>query len=172
MHTTLTMPDDDNNESNVVWNDCAAKPLPAELSAQLSLLLPNCNFEHKAQFLQDIKIDGLTYSTAPKHAGNSCILFKAKEDPTVIIPGHIIQIFQILVSDCVQTYVAVRQHTRVNDVEDPYINFPILHTYLFGAQLGDLQIISLNQITCHFACLPIQHSGREFVVVASLNRVL
>lgn len=175
MHTTLTMPlddDDDDDESNVIWNDRTAKVLPEDLNAQLSLLLPNCHFEHKAQFLQNIQINGLTYSTAPKHAGNSCILFKAREDPNVITPGRIIQIFQILVSDSVQTYIAVRPHAQVNGIDDPYAHFPVLRARLYEACLTDLQIISLDQIVSHFACLPIQHDGRDLVVVASLHRVL
>lgn len=173
MHTILAMPEeDDDDDANVIWNDRTARPLPADLSAQLSLILPNSNFERQAQFLHNVKVNGLTYSTARKHAGNSCILFKAKADPTLIIPGRIIQIFQILVLDCVHTYLVVRQHIQANNVEDPYIHFPILRARLYEAQLGDLQIISPNQITSHFACLPIQHSGRDLVVVASLGRVV
>jgi hypothetical protein len=173
MHTTLPMPlDDDDDESNVVWNDRTTKVLPEDLNARLSLLLPNCHFDRKAQFLQNIRINGLTYSTAAKHAGNSCILFKAREDPNVITPGRIIQIIQILVSDSVQTYIAVRQHAQFNGIDDPYAHFPVLKARLYEACLNDLQIISLDQIVSHFACLPIQHDGRDLVVVASLHRIL
>ena len=70
-----------------------------------------------------------------------------------------------------QTLIAIRRHQPPQLPHDPFSQFPILRARLWGAQLGDLEVIQLDQIFSHFACLPMEGDFKGHIAAVSLSRV-
>ena len=162
--------DDDDDDSIMDWDDRTARPIPNDL--QIALTRFHSRFIRKAQFLPIVTINGLVYTPTSKHEGNSCVLFQPKSQGDLnLVPAWIQTIFRIPLSESVQTLIAIRRHQPSQIPHDPFSQFPILRARLWGAQLGDLEIIQLDQVSSHFACLPINGDFKGHVATISLSRV-
>jgi hypothetical protein len=162
--------DDDDDDSIMSWDDRTAKPIPKDL--QIALTRFRSRSIQKAQFLHNITINGLVYTPTLKHEGNSCVLLKPKSQGDCnLVPARIQTIFRIPLLESVQTLIAIRRHQPPQLPCDPFSQFPILRARLWGAQLGDLEIVQLDQIFSHFACLPMDGDFKGHIATASLSRV-
>jgi len=162
--------DIDNDDGIMNWDDGTARPIPRDLQIALTRFHPRSI--QMAQFLPNVRINGLVYTPTSKHEGNSCVLLKPKSprDPN-LVPAQIQMIFRIPLLESVQTLIAIRRHQPPQLPHDPFSQFPILRARLWGAQLGDLEIIQLDQILSHFACLPMKGDFKGHIAIASLSRV-
>jgi len=162
--------DIDNDDGIMNWDDGTARPIPRDLQIALTRFHPRSI--QMAQFLPNVRINGLLYTPTSKHEGNSCALLKPKSqrDP-ILVPARIQMIFRIPLLESVQTLIAIRRHQPPQLPHDPFSQFPILRARLWGAQLGDLEIIQVDQILSHFACLPMEGDFKGHIAIASLSRV-
>ena len=161
--------DDVDDDVAVIWNERTAKSIPRDLQTALNRFRSQLPPGRTAQFLHHIIINGLTHTPASKHEGNSCILLKSQDQHHV--PARIQTIFQIPFLESVQTLIAIRHHQPSRLRHDPFSRFPILRARLWGVQLGELEIIQLDQVFSHFACLPLKGEFEGHIVAASLSRV-
>ena len=158
--------DKDEADDMASWNDRTARPIPQELQAALSPLYQVS--PRTAHFLSDIPINGLRYTPYQKHRGNSCVLVTLSKDE--LVPARIDTIFQIEISGSVHTLIAVRRHLVSQATYDPFPQFPILRARLWAAQVADLEIIRPQQVSSHFACLPMS-DDQQNIAILSLSRV-
>ena len=158
---------DEYDDNTINWNERTARPIPKDLSTALAQF--HCESPSTAQFLLRVKINGLVYSLTSKHQGNACILLRLGDQSQV--PAQIQTIFQIPVLNSVQTLLAIWCHQPSQLLHDPFSRFPVLRAQLWQAQLGDLEIISPDEVSSHFACLPMAGDFKAHVVIASLSRV-
>ena len=158
---------DEYDDNTINWNEQTARPIPKDLSTALARF--HCESPRTAQFLLRVKINGLVYSPMSKHQGNACILLRLGDQS--LVPAQIQTIFQIPVLNSVQTLLAIRRHRPSQLPHDPFSRFPVLRAQLWHAQLGDLEIISPDKVSSHFACLPMAGDFEAHVVIASLSRV-
>ena len=163
---------DDNGDDNgaLNWDERAAKPIPRDLLTALARLHFKLTSTRTAQFLNHTTINGLIYTLTSKHKGNSCILLKTQEDQ-IQVPAQIQTIFQIPFLESVETLIAIRRHQPSQLRHDPFSAFPILRAQLWGAQLGELEVIQPDQVFSHFTCLPLKGEFEGYIVAASLSRV-
>ena len=124
-----------------------------------------------ASTLSHLTVDGLTYSVASKHIGNSCILSPSK---TVFLPAQIEHIVQFVSNNnlsAVNTLVAVRRFKQLNNHSDPFSIYPLLRTQIWSCELGALELHPVSAIQCHFACSTMLWEGERVMVMVSLSRV-
>jgi hypothetical protein len=159
--------DGDSDDYGMTWNERTARPIPRDLHTALTHF--HSESTRTAQFLTHVTVNGLTYTPTSKHQANSCILLKSQDQTQV--PARIQTIFQIYVLESVQTCIAIRRHQPARLRPDPFSQFPILRARVWGVQLGELEIIRLDQVVSHFACLPLMGEFEGHIVAASLSRV-
>ena len=159
--------DDESDDDDALnWNERSAKPIPRDLLTALTRL--RFKSTHIANFLHCVTINGLLYTPTSKHEGNSCILLKSAEGGNQV-PARIQTIFQIPFLESVQTLIAIRRHQPSRLHHDPFSRYPVLRARLWEVQLGELEVIRPDQISSHFACLPLKDGH---IVAASLSRVV
>jgi hypothetical protein len=158
---------DEYDDNAMNWNERTARPIPTDLCTALAR--SHCELPRTAQFLPNITINGLVYSPTSKHQGNACILLRSQDQR--LVPARIQTIFQIPGLDSVQTLLAIRRHQPSQLPHDPFSRFPVLRAQLWRAQLGDLEIISPDQVSSHFTCLAMVGDFEGHIVTASLSRV-
>jgi hypothetical protein len=162
--------DDTDDEDIMNWDDQTTRPIPRDL--QIALTRFHSKSIRMAQFLPNVKINGLVYTPTSKHEGNSCVLLKPESQrDRNLVPARIQTIFRIPLLESVQTLIAIRRHQPSQLPHDPFSQFPVLRARLWGAQLGDLEIIQLDQVFSHFACLPMEGDFKDHIATASLSRV-
>ncbi|KAF8809397.1 hypothetical protein BYT27DRAFT_7254534 [Phlegmacium glaucopus] len=157
----------DDDDDVMSWDELTARPIPRDLHSALTRF--HSEPTHTAHFLPNTTINGLIYTPASKHQGNSCILVKSQQDQNGV-PAQIQTIFQIPFLESVQTLIAIRRHQPSQLPHDPFSRFPILRARFWDAQLGDLEIIQPDQVFSHFACLPLMGEFEGYIVTASLSR--
>jgi hypothetical protein len=113
-----------------------------------------------------VRHNGIMYSTAKTHQGNSLVQFYPHGDRTLSpIPASIKHIY------CdKKTYLAVqRQLPAGNTVVDPFALYPYFPAKLYSSQLSPtLELVQLDWIFSHYARW---NFSRDHSVVLSLNRV-
>ncbi|PPQ82950.1 LOW QUALITY PROTEIN: hypothetical protein CVT26_005423, partial [Gymnopilus dilepis] len=127
--------------------------------------------ETRAQSLSHLTINGLTYATSSKHAGNSCalVLFPGSQQ---VVPCQIAYIIQYEVEETTKLYLGVRHHKPASIICDPYLQYTALRAKIWDSGLDNLEVTEMSSIQSHFACLPLCVEGKDLVVVISLSRVI
>ena len=119
----------------------------------------------------DISFCGVTYSTLAKHAGNSCVMIS--DDLAGEVPARIQHIIQLRhgQTQTVYSYAAVCRHKKATRLYDPFADHPVLRARLWLEELDPMDVVSLDTIVSHFACLPIKSKfGCNHVAVLPLWR--
>ncbi len=114
-----------------------------------------------------VRHNGIMYSTAKTHEGNSLVQFYPRGDRTLSpIPASIKHIYR----DKKKTYLAVQcQLPADNTVVDPFALYPYFPAKLYSSQLSPtLELVQLDWIFSHYARW---NFSRDHSVVLSLNRV-
>jgi hypothetical protein len=123
----------------------------------------------RAEMLSHLTIKGVMYTVASKHLGNSCVLISSADCPP--FPAQIHSILRLHTPDTVEAFVAVQCYKPVH-VADPYTRYPALRAKIWGREMAkDVEIMSVDDIQCHFAACPILWDGSAVNVVISLSRV-
>lgn len=118
------------------------------------------NAAHRAQSLSHLTINGLTYTTSSKHAGNACALITFPGCQQVL-PCQIVYIVQFQSGNDTATYLGVRRHKPAQIRLDPYLRYAALRAKIWDSRLGDLEVVKAPHVKSHFACFPIQMEGQD-----------
>lgn len=152
-------------------------PIVLKSMSYLPDSLKDCILNHlgylptSASTLSHLTVAGITYSTASKHRGNSCVLLDSRSK-SVFLPAQIEHIVQFVSNnEGVNTLVAVRRFKRLNNHSDPFSIYPLLRTQIWSRDLGGLELHPVSAIQCHFACSTILWEGEQVMVMVSLSRV-
>jgi len=111
--------------------------------------------------------NGVMYSTAKTHLGNSLIQFYPRGDTmSPPIPGSIKHIYR----DGANTYLAVQRQLPANNaITDPFAHYPYFPAKIYSSQLSQtLELVKLSWIFSHYARWSFTP---DYAVVLSLNRV-
>ena len=169
--STLSDEDYDCESDTLAWDERTARLIPLDLYNALSKSIVPTS-PRKAQFLSHLTIGGLTYTVASKHIGNSHALIKAdSSDHNALIPIRIDYIFQVCVSDTIQTFLGARCYNHSGIITDPFRCFPILQATMWNNELGAIKILTPDCICAHFAKASMVWEGVDRLVVLSLCRV-
>ncbi|PPQ81177.1 hypothetical protein CVT26_010531 [Gymnopilus dilepis] len=156
------------------------EPMTQKDSTQESVLAPELRLAFiragmstisQAKFLSHLTINGLTYATSSKHAGNSCALISFPGSQQ-LVPCQIAYILQLEVGPNVKIYLGVRRHKPANISRDPYLRYAALRAKIWDSAFELVEIVETSSIRSHFACLPLKLQGNDLVVVMSLSRVI
>jgi hypothetical protein len=121
----------------------------------------------KPTLMARVRYNGIIYSTAKTHEGNSLVQFYPHGDmATSPIPGSIRHIFR----EGENTYLAVqRQLPADNAVLDPFVHYPYFPAKLYSSRLSQtLELVHLDWISAHYARW---NFTPDHAIVLSLNRV-
>jgi hypothetical protein len=122
-----------------------------------------------AEMLSHLTVKGAMFTMASKHLGNSCVLVSSADCPP--FPAQIHSILRLHTPGAVEAFVAVQRYKPVH-VADPYTRYPALRVKIWGREKAkDIEIVSVDDIQCHFAACPILWEGSAVNVVISLSRV-
>ncbi|KAF9493504.1 hypothetical protein BDN71DRAFT_1432417 [Pleurotus eryngii] len=141
-----------------------AKNLPAELTA----LFPSQSGARKADFLTTLTIDGLRYTTASKHHGNSLVLVESHDGEFRAKVEYILKFDKQGPGDA---WFVVRRFRKASIPKDPFDDWPDL-----GAQLleltsqGRLELTHSSSIQSHLAMCTILWADRQVMVAISLSK--
>lgn len=155
----------------VVWNPMATSKVPLKLQTILRLHNSNARVD-QAQFLKNITIHGLRYTTSAKCFGNSCALIGLPSSD-VKVPAVIDSILKIRsTADTVEILLIVRRYKALRNPWDGSSRLQTIGASIWSSELGDLEIVKPGSIDSHFASLPFK-MGRlgSVIAVISLARV-
>ncbi|KAF8961272.1 hypothetical protein BDZ97DRAFT_1760012 [Flammula alnicola] len=137
----------------VIWNPMATSKVPLKLQTIVRRYNSNARVD-RAQFLTNITIRGLRYTTSTKGFGNSCALLGLPSSD-IKVPAVIDSIFKIQAS--------------VDTVE---ILLAAVGASIWSSELGDLEIVKPGSVDSHYASLSFETAGLGAVIaVISLARV-
>jgi hypothetical protein len=119
----------------------------------------------EAKTLHCYTLKNLTFSTFTRHRGNSYVLVRRPSLPS--IPAQIDSILQIPTKG---TFFVVRFFLKTM-LEDPFQQHPVLQMSLWSQNLGQLVIVTPQDVESHFACLSFEWQGANCQGVISLSRV-
>ena len=121
----------------------------------------------EAKTLHHFTRHGHTFSTFSRHKGNGSVIVY---DRTLMsqIPARVEDIIQLPSND---VYFAVRKYlTRATG--HPFEAYPALQTTLWQSELGSITIVHLDDVIGHFASVPFDWNGDNYLAVVSLCRVM
>lgn len=141
-----------------------ARAIPCDLLVALQsagLKVPSIGYQ-----LSNITLHGSTFSVGSKHSGNSYVMIKSQANHH--IPARIDHIIQF---ENQSLYLAVRRFKRAGLYYDPYARYKSLGARIWSDQCGELEVVTLDNVACHFACLPLtMSSGAGGICVLPLWR--
>ncbi|PPQ74877.1 hypothetical protein CVT26_011473 [Gymnopilus dilepis] len=147
----------------------ADRALPPDL--RVAFLRANIQVPSRCQLPSHVRFNGLIFTTSNKHPCNSCVMIQ-ESGSAAIVPAQIVYVVRLHSGfNQAVTYLGVRRHRAACITRDPYLCFPALMAQIMDACLDELEIIYLQQVVCHFACLPVKFEGQELIVAMSLSRV-
>ncbi len=154
-----------------VWNPMATSKVPSKLQTILRLHNNNAHVD-RAQFLTNIIVHGLRYTTSTKSFGNSCVLLGLPSSD-VKVPAVIDSILKIQTSaDTLEILLAVRRYKALPNPCDGTSRFQEVGVSIWSSKLGDLEIVKPGNINSHYASLSFKTVGLGAVIaVISLARV-
>ena len=154
-----------------IWNPMATSKVPLKLQTILRRHNSDARVD-RAQFLTNITLYGLRYTTSRKHFGNSCVLLGLPSSD-VKVPAVIDSILKIQTSaDTVEIVLAVRRYKALRNPCDRSSRFQDIGFSIWSSELGDLEIVKPGSITSHHASLSFKTAGLGAVIaVISLARV-
>lgn len=124
---------------------------------------------HWAHFPSHITINGLRFSVPSNHVGNSHVLIRHLDSTC---PAQIEAIMEFENGDHPRQLLAVRHYQKLPpQIPDPFLQFPVLRTSTWSAERGQIVVVDVRDVDCHFACLPIDYEGHASYVTISLSRV-
>ena len=115
-------------------------------------------------------LNGLLYSTASSHVGNSNVLVKAAvrepEEPCAAKIAYVLRFEK-------QTVIIVRYHLpTTSPARDLFSRYPVLRTSVWNPEVSDrLSAVTVEQIVCHFAELHATWAEQKIMIAVSLSRV-
>jgi hypothetical protein len=115
-------------------------------------------------------MQGCTYTVPSSHAGNSCILVSGNGIGEQPVPACIQYILELPSPEGITTYVAIQRYICANVTYDPFLQFPILKARMWSTRLAKLEIIPVDYICTHFACLFMKWEDEEVALVLSMSR--
>jgi hypothetical protein len=154
-----------------IWNPMATSKVPSRLQTILRQHNSNARAD-RAQFLTNITIHGLRYTTSRKSFGNSCVLLGLPSSD-VRVPAVIDSILKIQTSiDTVEIVFVIRRYKALQNPCNGSSRFQDVGLSIWSSELGDLEIVKSGSITSHYASLSFKTAGLGPVIaVISLARV-
>jgi hypothetical protein len=120
----------------------------------------------EAKVLSSYMLNGLTFSTFTRHRGNSFILIRRPFLPS--IPARIESMLQTPSNDI---FFVIRYFLK-HISDGPFEKYPVLQSSLWSQDLGQLVIVTPQDVVSHFACLAFKWNGTDSLAVVSLSRVI
>lgn len=156
-------------EDDIGKDDRTTGPIPESVYQSLKAFLKTSP-PRRAYFLTHLTVNGITYSVSTRHLGNSSVMIHSDSKVTSV-PARIDHILQFYFEDHLQTFIVVRcrQHSLSN--HDPFLQHPILRMSIWSMQLKPPEIVTLNDIDCHYAYVPTVWDGDQACIITSLSRV-
>ncbi|KAF8955373.1 hypothetical protein BDZ97DRAFT_1764947 [Flammula alnicola] len=155
----------------VIWNPMAMSKVPLKLQTILRRYNSDARVD-RAQFLTNITIRGLRYTTSTKGFGNSCALLGLPSSD-IKVPAVIDSIFKIQASvDTVEIVLAVRRYKALRNPCNGSSRFQAIGASIWSSELGELEIVKPGSVDSHYASLSFETAGLGAVIaVISLSRV-
>jgi hypothetical protein len=154
-----------------IWNPMATSKVPSRLQTILRQHNSSARVD-RAQFLTNITIRGLRYTTSAKSFGNSCVLLGLPSSE-VKVPAVIDSILKIQTSaDTVEIVFVIRRYKALRNPCDGSSRFQDVGLSVWSSELGDLEIVKSGSIASHYASLSFKTAGLgAAIAVISLARV-
>lgn len=147
------------------WNSKLTTAMSSELRQAFQKASPNGCPTH-ARFTAQTTISGFIHSTRQKHQGNSQVFYAQKQN--VSIPGFIESIFRV--ENDSRQFLAVRR-LLPSSVNDPFRPWPLLGVKLYANSVGELDVISVEDVQFQYASCPLKWEGTDTLATISLSRV-
>lgn len=147
------------------WNSKLATAMSPELRQAFQRAFPGGSPTH-AHFTSQTTISGFVHSTRQKHQGNSQVLYAQRQGMST--PGFIQSIFRI--ENDSRQFLAVRR-LLPSTVNDPFRPWPLLGVKLYANSVGELDVISPEDVQFQYASCPLKWEETENIAVISLSRV-
>ena len=164
---------DDNEELSDYASDTTS-PLPKIPDSLMTCLLESFDETPKCiGLLPNLTMNGIIYSAASRHAGNSSVLIHSGR-PGMLIPAQIQCFVQLVFLDNIDTpvtFVAAQRYLPANAKCDPFSAYPFLCAQLWSHELDELALYAPENIESHFAHCPMKWEEAQVMVVISLSRV-
>jgi hypothetical protein len=160
--------DEGNGDVSAPWSK-KAKKLPSDVVLALSTHLSSFSVPSVGVSSSYISIQGLSYSVASRHPGDSQVMIRTSQPQPGLTPAVIRHIFQIDHQGSVETYLLVERLAVANVRRDPFTRYIWPQMGLYDST-GEVEVIDPHAISSHFAQLSIVWEGRALSLVISLSR--
>jgi glycerol-3-phosphate acyltransferase PlsY len=161
----LTQPSSDSTED--ITHDIPFQTSTPTYKALRIHLGRQCPLVKNVKMLRHFTRHGHTFSPFSRHKGNGSVIVY---DPMLMseIPGQVEGIIQLHTNE---VYFAIRKY-QTFAAQHPFEAFPALQTTLWSSLESVATIVRLDDVIGHFASVPLDWNGGDYIAVVSLCRVI